>query len=134
MGALAKKVWKDKKWLAIFLIVMTLLVAFSRNYLGVHTPQDVIVSLIIGTCFMFLTEKIINWTQQGKNRDLIVWGIVILLCAILIIYTELKNYPIDYVNNKILVDPMKMKYESFPKGGFIGGAFTGLLIEKKFSI
>lgn len=132
MGALAKKVWEDKKWLAIFLIVMTLLVAFSRNYLGVHTPQDVIVSLFIGAGFIFLTGKIINWTQQGKKRDLIIWEVVMLLCAILIIYTELKNYPIDYVNNTILVDPMKMKYESFPKGGFIAGAFTGLLIEKRF--
>lgn len=132
MGALAKQVWTNKKGLAIFLIIMALLVAFSRNYLGVHTPQDVIVSLIIGTGFIFLTGKILNWVQQGKNRDLIAWSVIILLCAILIIYTELKNYPIDYINNTILVDPMKMKYESFPKGGFIAGAFTGLLLERRF--
>ena len=37
---------KDKrKWLSILCVVLILLTGFSRNFLGVHTPQDVIVGM-----------------------------------------------------------------------------------------
>ena len=32
-------------------------VMFSRNYLGVHTPQDVCVGLLTGIVFIFLSVK-----------------------------------------------------------------------------
>lgn len=31
--------------------IMVVLIAFSRNYLGVHTPQDVIVGVLDGSYF-----------------------------------------------------------------------------------
>ena len=43
-GGLGIKTW-TKKYLSLIFILIALLVAFSRNYIGVHTPQDVIVSL-----------------------------------------------------------------------------------------
>lgn len=130
-GALAVKFWANKIVRYSF-IAIVLLVAFSRNYLGVHTPQDVIVSMIVGIGLLYLTNKVLKWIENGKNRDLIIFGAMSIFCILLIIYTELKQYPIDYLNGQILVDPVKMRFESYPKAGFALGAFLGWLLERKF--
>ena len=58
LGAMHPKRWK---WIACLSVIV--LVAFSRMYLGVHTPLDVGVSLLIGAVlvfalrFLFLTEE-----------------------------------------------------------------------------
>lgn len=41
------------KWLRVSMIVLSLLVALSRMYLGVHTPADVLTSLVIATVLLF---------------------------------------------------------------------------------
>ena len=52
--------------LRVVLGLLVLLVAFSRNYLGVHTPQDVLVGIAPGTfvsCYlqMFYVSFIFPW-------------------------------------------------------------------------
>ena len=55
-----------KKWVTVICIAVIVLVAFSRMYLGVHTPYDVFVSLLIATVMvvafrpMFATEERFN--------------------------------------------------------------------------
>lgn len=55
--------WSKKRKTVIFSVAVIVLVAFSRMYLGVHTPLDVGVSLLIGTALfaafypMFKTEE-----------------------------------------------------------------------------
>lgn len=80
-GTLGVLLWKSKERIVAVLCGMILLViAFSRNYLGVHTPQDVLVSLLAGVILIFLVEKVLCWTENGKNRDMIVAGIGCLIC------------------------------------------------------
>ena len=43
----------SRKWLRVSMIVLALLVALSRMYLGVHTPADVLTSLVIATVLLF---------------------------------------------------------------------------------
>ncbi len=80
-GALGISLWK-KKQRAVSLICFILLamVAFSRNYLGVHTPQDVFAALISGMILILIVEKILNWVERGKNRDVLAAGIGCLIC------------------------------------------------------
>ena len=51
-GAIA--VYNRKRWLAVLCGVIILLVSFSRMYLGVHTPLDVGVSLLISAVLVGL--------------------------------------------------------------------------------
>lgn len=80
-GALGAFLWKDKKRaLSAICWCVLAVIAFSRNYLGVHTPQDVIAAFIMGLVLILLLEKVLRWTEKGKNRDLLVAGAGCLLC------------------------------------------------------
>lgn len=129
-GGIAKSF--NNKFLRMFLIVLILLIAFSRNYIGVHTPQDVIVALVLGVAVLFFTDKMMNWVDEGKNRDLAVLLGVIFSAAALLIYQEFKVYPMDYVDGNLLVDPQKMCLSSFPKIGLYFGIFSGWVVERRF--
>ena len=49
-----------------FLVV--LLVAFSRIYLGVHSPQDIIIGAAAGLLVMWLTYKLIQWLEAHPEH------------------------------------------------------------------
>ena len=44
--------------LRVVLSITVVLVAFSRIYLGVHTPQDILVGTVAGTLVMWLTDRL----------------------------------------------------------------------------
>lgn len=56
------------------------LIAFSRNYLGVHTLKDVFAALAMGVIFILLLERVMRWAEEGKNRDVIVAAAGCALC------------------------------------------------------
>lgn len=71
--------FQPKKWKTILCVSIIILVAFSRMYLGVHTPLDVIVSLI----FAFLLVSLLRpcfATEENfkKSMPWIVVGSVVL--------------------------------------------------------
>lgn len=130
-GSIAKSFWENKvlRYLCFIIIFFVML---SRNYLGVHTPQDVIVSFLIGVCLIFANEKLLKWVDDGKNRDFILISVVTISCILLTLYVTYKSYPIHYLNGKVLYDPSFIKTDIFIKTGFILGAFYGWCIEKRF--
>ena len=70
-GGLASWLWNVKK-VRYTMITLVLLVAFSRNYLGVHTPQDVIVSIVMGLIIIFLLTPVfkkLNEADQTSKED-----------------------------------------------------------------
>ena len=50
--------------LRTFMWIMLFLVAFSRNFLGVHTLKDVLVGAAAGILVMFLTGKLLGWLKE----------------------------------------------------------------------
>lgn len=126
--------WWHNKFIRYFMIFLVLLVGFSRNYVGVHTPQDVIVSLIAGICILFSAEKIIKWTEAKTNRDVLLFAIISIMTLILYMYIYCRSY-VQMQNYNCLTDsvnPLLMKYSSYNKIGFLLGIFLGWLIERRF--
>ena len=48
------------------IFLLALLISFSRLYVGVHYPSDVIAGAISGICISFLAEKITELFEQRK--------------------------------------------------------------------
>ena len=49
---------KNHKWLGVPAFILGILVSFSRMYLYVHYPTDVIVSVILGILFAFIGDAL----------------------------------------------------------------------------
>ena len=63
-AALFWSVPKKQRWIAVVLLVLSVLVALSRVYLGVHYPTDVLAGTVIGV----LTGKIASVVIAEKNK------------------------------------------------------------------
>lgn len=73
-----------KIWLKVLLCVIIGAVMFSRMYLGVHTPADVLVSFAVSTVIVFVLNLAADRLELNPKRRLIISCILI---AIAIIYT-----------------------------------------------
>jgi undecaprenyl-diphosphatase len=49
---------KSFKYLHLVLVVWALFVAYSRIYIGVHFPLDILVGMLVGGCYGFLFYKL----------------------------------------------------------------------------
>ena len=109
------------------------LIAFSRLYLGVHTPQDVLVGCAAGLLMMWLTFRMMRWLEAHPEKDLLVVCVGILLAAGVAIFAGLKSYPEDYdANGKLLVDGVKMANDTFKGVGWCSGFLIGWILERRF--
>ena len=119
-------VWqKDRRrWLAVLCAVLILLTGFSRNFLGVHTPQDVLVGFV-SSVIIIAAVGAVQKKLEGSDKLCDTLTLVGVLAIILFLaYFMLKPYPMDYVDGELLVDPQKMMNDSFKSCG----AFLGFLI------
>ena len=119
--------------LRVALGITVVLVAFSRNYLGVHTPQDVLVGILCGLLVMALTVKLMNWVAAHPEKDLLVAGIGIALAVAVAVYASLKHYPEDLdAEGKLLVDGAKMANDTFKGIGWCAAFLIGWVLERRF--
>ncbi len=127
--------WQRKKrmWLAIVCAVLLFLTCFSRNYLGVHTPQDVLVGFGVSVVLIIVvgfSQKKLEGNQ--KAVDILTFAGIAAVLGVLI-FVMFKPYPMDYdANGNLLVDPQRMMNDTFKAcGGFIG-LMIGSYIERHF--
>lgn len=105
---------KIAKWVTALLFFLVALTMLSRNFMGVHTPKDVLVGCGASIIVMFIVCRIERWTDANPNRDKVVMIVGILLCVALVIYYNFKPYPMDYLpDGTLLVDPAKMLADSY---------------------
>lgn len=113
--------------------IMVALVAFSRIFLGVHTPQDILVGVILAPVVMLLIYRLLE--KYGNNEKALLWMVIIpvVLNLILAVYASVKNYPVDLdAAGNVLVDGAKMANDTFKNIGWSLAFFIGWFIEKKW--
>ena len=132
-GGLAVNAWGNKKtrWLSPILVLWVLLTAFSRNYLGVHTPQDVCVGILVSVICLILTAKLFEYLDvHPEKEDLLLLG-GFLFCWAAIAYITFKPYPMDLdADGKLIVDPQKMMNDGYGDLGKMMGFIIARYIEK----
>ncbi len=81
--------------LRIIFILLIALTAFSRMYVGVHTPLDVGVSLIVGTILVFVIYPFFRDMDKRPKKVYIIFSIFIVLAAAFVAFVELYDFPAD---------------------------------------
>lgn len=113
-------------WSVVFFI------GLSRNWVGVHTPQDVLVALVVGIALMLLAARICAWLEEHPDKDVVVSAAIAILSIALIVYAATKSYPMDYdAAGNLVVDPKKMANDSFKNAGWALGFALGWLAERR---
>lgn len=119
--------------LRITLGLLVALVAISRLYLGVHTPQDVLVGAAAGILVMALTLRLMRWVEAHPERDWLVVCIGLALAAAVALFAGLKSYPADYdAEGKLIVDGAKMANDTFKGVGWCAAFLVGWILERRF--
>ncbi len=121
------------RMLRIALGILVVLVAFSRNYLGVHTPQDTLVGPLVGMLVMGLTVRLMNWVGAHPEKDVLVAGIGVALAVAVAVYAVVKPYPTDYdAEGKLLVDGARMANDTLKGVGWCCAFLVGWVLERRF--
>ena len=122
---------RRRRWLAALCCVLIFLTMFSRNFLGVHTPQDVLVGFL-ETALIIAAAGFVMKKAEGNERliDLLsLAGLVFIAASI--VYILVKPYPMDYVDGVLLVDPQKMMKDCFNGCGGLLGLIVGGWLERR---
>ncbi len=125
-GSLAR--WNKNRWLRIICITICILVPFSRMYLGVHTPLDVLVSVGIALLLIFGLYPLIKNGFENKRRMRILFSVMVILSAGLLAYVSLYNFP-DNTDVHNLESGIKNAYKML---GCTVGIFIAYEIDDRF--
>lgn len=120
---------------AIFLVLVVFIVAFSRNFLSVHTPQDVVVGMALGFGAAWFGIWLFNKIEASDGPlDIIVAAVAVVASLLVAWFAYAKQYPIDLdpETGKALVDPKKMAIDTYKAVGWTMAFFIGFVIERRF--
>lgn len=78
-GTLA--IFLKKTWQKVLCILLFLTVGFSRMYLGVHTPKDVLVSMTLTLFIVFAISRLVSYMDTHYVSSALI-GIVLALCSV----------------------------------------------------
>ena len=132
-GGMAVNAWENKRtrWLSVVFVLFILLTGFSRNYLGVHTPQDVFVAIFLSVLSLILTAKLFQYLDKRPEKEnwFLLGGFV--FCCAAIVYITFKPYPMDLnEEGKLIVDPQKMMNDGYGDLGKMIGFIIARFVEK----
>lgn len=125
-GSIAR--FLKKTWATIVSIVLIILVAVSRMYLGVHTPLDVGVSLLIGTALVFALYPIFETANRKPVVMYWLLGTFFLSSVAFLLFALFWTFPADIDKANLY----SMQKTAWTLVGATGGAFIFHPIEERF--
>jgi undecaprenyl-diphosphatase len=75
---------------ALFLLV-AIIIPFSRMFLGVHTPLDIIAALAIVLAVAFVNYRVLSWSHESERNRLYVLVGYIIAAAVLDIICDVRS-------------------------------------------
>ncbi len=112
-----------KNWSRILSIIVIVLVAFSRMYLGVHTPLDVGVSLIVAAVLVFALYPVFKSEKNFHRAMPYIIGAAAALAIGLMVYVSLLN-PAEFTGK----DELKNLESGMKNASTLLGCFFGLVL------
>lgn len=120
-----------RRGISILFWAVALLIGFSRNFLGVHTPQDVAAGLLIGFASIYASGRVLSWAEESEGRDFVLALIMTAVTSVFLIFVSLKSYPSVTSGGELLVDPSEMIEDCYKIGGVLIGIAIGWTLERR---
>lgn len=92
-GSLARSA--SRRWVQGGLVLIAVLVGFSRMYLGVHTPLDVGVSLVIGTVLVLALYPLFRDVEERPMKGVCILACLTACSVLYLLYASLRPFPAD---------------------------------------
>lgn len=113
-------------------LIPAFLTGFARNWVGAHTPQDVVVGLAASIIITLLTYRLFEYLDKNPDKDMTVVIVCLVICVAAILYVVLKPYPLDYnADGSLVVDPTVMTKDFFGDTGMVSGMVIAWIIERR---
>ena len=119
-GALIYRRFAGKR-MSWFLALLILMIGFSRNYLGVHTPQDVLAGFLVGFLSVVL---VVQWQKKHVDERKTVTAILLIIVG-LMVAVIMKEY--SGSTEQVLL----MKKDAMNAFGFLSGLLPSVILEEK---
>jgi len=129
-GGLAVLIRNKSRLIAYSLILLIILAGFSRNYLGMHRPQDVLAGFALGAAVLYVVSRIFKFIDKYPEFENNFLLITAALAVIAIIYVKLKSYPVILIEG--MRKPDDMMRAAFLCGGSLIGLALGRIVERKY--
>ncbi|MBP3434747.1 MAG: phosphatase PAP2 family protein [Clostridia bacterium] len=117
-GSIAR--WCKTRWISIVCWTLAVLVAFSRMYLGVHTPADVLVSFGIAVILVFALYPLFRDADKNPRRVRILLCVLLVWAIAQILFMEFFSFPAEAQGER-LYSGLKNAYK-------IAGVAIGFII------
>lgn len=117
---------EKRRWLAVVCIVLAVLVGFSRMYVGVHTPYDVLVGAACALLLVICFKPIV----MGKSEKAmyVLMGILMATGIGFLLYVELHRFPADFDAHNLT----SATQNAYTMIGCLAGMFVVYFGEKKW--
>lgn len=83
----------QKKWWRWVCILLAFLVGFSRMYVGVHTPSDVLVGAGMACALVWLLKKPVLSGEKKQMKTVI--AVMLAVSVLFLLYVSFWNFPMD---------------------------------------
>lgn len=92
-GGMAR--WGGRRWVRLGLTALALIIAFSRMYLGVHTPADVGVSLVLAAALVLGLYPLMRRAQEKPRYMGYVLAAMLVVSGAFVVSVETCGFPAD---------------------------------------
>ena len=113
-----------KTWAKVLCVAAFLLVGFSRMYLGVHTPKDVIVGMALGIVAVLVFSRLFEKIKDDKSKDPLIL-VIMCVCSVALVAYALIMYGTSVIE-------IKYAYDCCKAGGAGLGFAIAWFIERKY--
>ncbi len=109
-----------RRWVQILFVVLAVLTSFSRMYLGVHTPSDVLVSAAIAAVMVLVMYPLFRGLEEHPERGLWILLGLFAVNVLFVLYANLWEFPAD-------VDPANLDH-GVKNAAKLMGALLGMAV------
>lgn len=120
--------FSKKRWLRALLIAFIVIVPITRMYLGVHTPLDVGVSLLIGGVLVLALYPLFELTKKKPQLMLYLLGAFFAISILFTAFALFYPFPSEIDAENLY----ELRKNAFTLLGATGGVFFFYPVERRF--